>query len=80
LIAEMKKGIINKMITGFENKMAKKTKNKNITINAPLRNHRVGEVLSIEVDEKNIPLERYWRDRMKESKIDNCIEFTKGKK
>lgn len=68
------------MFTGYENKMMTDHKTKQIKINKPLRNHNVGDVVLIKVDSHGVPLERYWRDRLKDSKTDKCIEFVKGKK
>ena len=55
--------------------MSKKT----IKLNAPLRGHAAGTELRIEVDKDGTPLERYWRDRFKDAKIDNCVEFVDKK-
>lgn len=52
---------------------------KSIKLNAPLRGHPSGAVIRIEVDKEGTPLERYWRDRFKDAKIDNCVEWV-GKK
>jgi hypothetical protein len=41
-------------------------------------NLRVGQVIEIE-DIKNIPTDQFWRARLKDSKIDNCIEIIKTK-
>lgn len=46
----------------------------------PLRGHLVGTIKTIHVDENGIPLERYWRDRLKDAPIDGCIEIVKKKK
>ena len=49
--------------------------NKLIKLNAPLGGHPAGITLPIKVDKDGIPKERYWRDRLKDSKIDKCVEF-----
>lgn len=46
-----------------------------IALNQPLRGLPKGRKLKIKVDKNNVPLERYWRDRLKDAKIDNCIEI-----
>ena len=56
-------------------KMSKKT----IRLNAPLRSYAAGTELRIEVDEHGTPLDRYWRDRFKDAKKDNCVEFVSMK-
>ncbi|MGR3179834.1 MAG: hypothetical protein ACUZ8E_17480 [Candidatus Anammoxibacter sp.] len=71
----------NKAVPNLENKdspMASKVKKKKLKLNAPLKNYPIDHVLEIEVDPRGIPLDRYWRDRIKDAKIDNCVEFVKG--
>jgi len=60
------------MITSYETKQIK--------LNADLRGMRAGTVLPIKVDANGVPVDRYWRDRLKDSEIDNCIEFATKKK
>ncbi len=57
--------------------MSKKTRI--IKLNAPLRGHAADTELKIEVDKEGTPLDRYWRDRLKDAKIDNCVEFVGSK-
>lgn len=53
------------MITEYETKQIK--------INKPLRGYKPGAKVPVEfVGGK--PKERYWRDRLADSKIDNCVE------
>ena len=52
---------------------------KAIKLNAPLRGYAAGTELRIEVDKAGTPLDRYWRDRFKDAKIDNCVEFVDKK-
>jgi hypothetical protein len=46
-----------------------------LKINAPLRGHKAGVTIRIRTDKKGIPQERYWRDRLKDAKTDNCVEI-----
>ena len=42
-----------------------------------------GSIITISVDDNNMPLDRFWRNRIKDSEIDNCVEIitsTKKKK
>lgn len=41
-------------------------------------NLEVGKIIKIE-DKEGIPTNRFWRARLKDSKIDNCIEIVKIK-
>ena len=60
--------------------MAKaKTKFIELKLNAALRGHDAGTTVKIRVDGKGIPLDFYWRERIKDSKIDNCVSLV-GKK
>lgn len=49
-----------------------------IRINKPLRGLPVGCEKKIKVDKNGIPLERYWRDRFADTKIDDCISVLEG--
>jgi len=60
--------------------MITKYKTKQIKLNTDLRGMMAGAVMPIRVDKEDIPLDRYWRDRLKDAAIDNCIEFVKKKK
>lgn len=46
-----------------------------IKINRDLGKHKKGTQLKIEVDKNGIPLDQYWRNRLSDSKIDNCCEL-----
>ncbi len=59
------------MIQNYEKKILK--------LNAPLRGLPVGAKVPIKVDKDGTPVERYWRDRLKDAKKDMCVEFV-GKK
>jgi len=51
-----------------------------IKINIPLRNYKKNEIIDIQVDKDDIPQERYWRNRIRDAKIDNCVTIKKRKK
>lgn len=46
-----------------------------IRINVDLPNNPKGSTVKIPCDHNNIPYDRYWRRRLDDSKIDNCIEI-----
>lgn len=46
----------------------------------PSRNLKKDSTIELLVDENNIPLDLYWRRRLKDSKIDNCVEIVGSKK
>ena len=40
-----------------------------IKLNAQLNGHKIGDIIEININD------RFWRRRLKDSKIDNCIEI-----
>lgn len=59
--------------------MIEKYEKKVLQLNAPLRGLPVGAKVPIKVDKDGTPVDRYWRDRLKEATKDKCVEFV-GKK
>ncbi len=53
---------------------------KMLLLNAPLRGYPKDTKLPIEVDKTDKPSEMYWRDRLKDAEIDNCVEWVTKKK
>lgn len=51
-----------------------------IKINSDLGKYKKGTVIKIAVDSNNIPIDKYWRARLKDSIRDNCIEIVKKEK
>ena len=45
-----------------------------VKINKPLKNYVAGQIVDIN------PSEQYWANRLKDAKIDNCIEIVTEKK
>lgn len=39
-----------------------------------------GAKLEIDVDDKNVPKDQQWRRRLKDAKVDECVELIKTKK
>lgn len=37
-------------------------------------------VININADENGVPLERFWRNRIRDAKTDNCVEIVKPPK
>jgi hypothetical protein len=77
----------NKMMkSGSAENKSKGSGNKfiELKLNAALRGHDAGSVIRIRVDKEGIPLDFYWRERIKDSSIDNCVSVvgneTTGKK
>ncbi len=52
----------------------------NITLT---KKYKAGDVVNIRCDVNDMPEDAYWRRRLKDSEIDNCVEWVvkpKGKK
>jgi len=37
------------------------------------------DIISLETDQNKIPLDHFWRNRLKDSMIDNCVELVQEK-
>lgn len=46
-----------------------------IKLNVDLGKFQKGSIINIKVDDNDIPIEQYWRARLKDSAKDNCIEL-----
>lgn len=51
-----------------------------LKLNAPLRGLSSNTIITIRTDKKGIPQDKYWRDRLKDAGIDNCVEIIKETK
>ena len=51
-----------------------------IKINKPLRNYPPGAIARVPVDDVGVPLEKFWRDRLRDAKIDSCVEVVEEKR
>lgn len=49
-----------------------------IKLNADLNGHAKGSIITIAAHNK-IPLNQFWRDRLRDSETDNCIEIVQPK-
>ena len=49
-------------------------KNIKIKINSDLGKFKKDTLVTVAVDVNGVPIEKYWRSRLEDSKIDNCIE------
>ena len=36
--------------------------------------------VTVQTDSAGVPLERFWRNRIKDAEADNCVEIVKAKK
>ena len=49
-----------------------------IIINKDFMGYKKGTTITVNA-EKGVPLDKFWRDRLKDSKIDNCVSIFKKK-
>jgi len=49
--------------------------NVKIKLNYDLAGYKAGDAFFVECDKNNIPLDIYWRKRLKDSSIDKCVEL-----
>lgn len=52
------------------------TKKLKIQVNFDVGKIKKGSQIMIDVDNAGIPLDKFWRKRLKDSAIDNCIQVT----
>lgn len=69
------------MFSDYENKVMKSQtvtlkNNTDVTLNGV----KPGATIMVEVDKDGIPLNQYWRRRMKDSAVDNCVSVVSQKK
>ncbi len=49
-----------------------------LKLNKPMKGYEAGRELSIQTDVAGVPLEKFWRRRLRDAKIDNCVEVVKA--
>lgn len=51
-----------------------------LKLNQNLKDKKAGDILTLEVDANKTILDRYWRRRLADAAIDNCVEIVKPEK
>ena len=51
-----------------------------VKLNMPMQGYEAGREVTIECDRSGVPLEKFWRRRLKDAQIDNCLEVVKPSK
>ena len=51
-----------------------------IQINKLLGEHKPGDTIKVISDKEGVPLDKYWRSRLKDAETDQCCEKVKPKK
>lgn len=60
----------------YQNKMRNMNTIK-LELNADMRGHRKGSIIEVQTDHKQVPLDPYWRARLKDAEIDNSVKVIK---
>lgn len=73
-MTEAKKGIPRRMLFSVKKKV-KTTTQKKYLLNASIGGYSAGSVIDIPCHKSNgIPKDKYWRKRLIDATVDNCIE------
>ncbi len=51
-----------------------------LKLNKDMAGYKAGRTINISTDINNVPVDIFWRKRLKDSKIDNCVEVIKTSK
>jgi hypothetical protein len=54
-----------------------KYENKKLKLNYDLKDHKKGDVINVSTVD-GLPVNKFWRNRVYDSKIDNCVEFVES--
>ena len=50
-----------------------------LKINKDVGGHKAGSTFKVQCNDNGIPLDVFWRRRLKDSAVDNCVEWTEEK-
>jgi hypothetical protein len=48
-----------------------------LKLNTDLNGKKAGDVITVEIDANKVITDRYWRRRLADASIDNCVEVVK---
>lgn len=51
-----------------------------LKLNQPMQGYEAGREVTVQTDSAGVPLEKFWRRRMRDAQIDNCVEVVKSSK
>jgi len=49
-----------------------------LKLNQPMAGYEAGRTVTVQTDASGVPLEKFWRRRLRDAKIDNCVEVIKS--
>ena len=53
--------------------------NLKLKLNQSMAGYEAGREVTIQTDRSGVPLEKFWRRRLKDAETDNCVEVIKAK-
>ena len=51
-----------------------------LKLNSPMAGFEARREVTIQTDRSGVPLEKFWRRRLKDAETDNCVEVVKASK
>ena len=48
-----------------------------LKINKPIHGHPSGSTVRVCTDDAGVPIEKHWRDRIRDAEIDDCVTVVK---
>ena len=48
-----------------------------LKINKPIHGHPSGSTVRVQADDASVPLDKFWRDRIRDAEIDDCVTVVK---
>lgn len=55
-------------------------KNIKLKLNEAMQGYEAGRVITVQADSNGLPLEKFWRRRLKDAQTDKCVEIVKASK
>lgn len=49
----------------------------NLKLNVDLNGKKAGSIVTVKIDRDKVIIDPYWRRRLKDAEIDNCVEVVK---
>lgn len=53
---------------------------KKLKLNVGFCGYAAGSIIDIDINDEGVPSDGFWRRRLRDAKIDNCVELVAGEK
>lgn len=50
-----------------------------LKVNKPIPGYAPRRIVTVRVDSNGTPLQKFWRDRLRDADVDSCVEIVKDK-